>query len=64
MASSEEGYELISMAEYARRTEKTRSLIYYYVDRGYLETEKIGKVRYIKIPKEGELPKPKNPRTY
>jgi len=52
------------MAEYARRTEKTRSLIYYYVDRGYLETEKIGKVRYIKIPKEGELPKPKNPRTY
>lgn len=56
-----EVYRLITQAEYAKKCGKSRAIINYYVKRGYLKTDTISGVKYIKVPfdRVDELDDPK-----
>lgn len=53
-----DGYTLMSQSQYAREVNVTRTTVNYYVREGQLETEVVGGVPYIKIPKNEAFPKP------
>jgi hypothetical protein len=53
-----ERFSLMSQSEYARKTEKSRQLVHYYVRKELLETTEVSGTKFIKIPKDGSLPQP------
>lgn len=47
-----EAYRLVTQSEYAKKCGKSRSIINYYVKKGYLNIEMISGVPYVKVPED------------